>query len=153
MHNIVQKQIDGLLYELNLYTELLYTIPCTITRNIIINQIRNRLSMLYFLTSLSKAEAGTGAQITGIPAPAPTQLMQKDLKTFTIDELSSNNGKNSNPAYVAVNRVVYDVTDNAAWAAATHFGLSAGRDLTQEFASCHDGQRILEKLRIAGRLI
>ncbi|MPN18176.1 hypothetical protein SDC9_165534 [bioreactor metagenome] len=151
MHSIVQRQIDGLLYELNFYTELLYTIPCTITRNIIINQIRNRLSMLNFLTSLSKAEAGMATQITGVPAL--TQLPQQGQKTFTSEELSRYNGKNGNPAYVAVNRVVYDVTNNAAWAAATHVGLSAGRDLTQEFASCHNGQKILDDLTIVGRLI
>lgn len=153
MYNIVQRQIDSLLYELNLYTELLYTIPCTTTRNIIINQIRTRLSMLYFLTSLLKTEAGIAAQITGVPAPAPTQLPLQGQKTFTLEELSRYNGKNGNPAYVAVNNVIYDVTNNAAWAAATHFGLSAGVDLTQEFASCHNGQKILDKLTIVGRLI
>lgn len=58
------------------------------------------------------------------------------------------------PAYVAVNRVVYDVTNNAAWSLATHFGLSAGRDLTAEFASCHAGQQwILAQLKPIGRLI
>ncbi|WP_326521342.1 cytochrome b5 domain-containing protein [Faecalispora anaeroviscerum] len=49
-------------------------------------------------------------------------------------------GKNGIPAYVAVNGIVYDVTNSAAWRVATHFGLSAGKDLTTEFNSCHMGQ-------------
>lgn len=73
-------------------------------------------------------------------------------KAITLEELAMNNGKNGNPAYVAVNGFVYDVTNNPAWAAATHFGLSAGQDLTNEFASCHGGENVLEKLPIVGFL-
>ncbi|MGE5628797.1 MAG: cytochrome b5 domain-containing protein, partial [Solirubrobacterales bacterium] len=72
--------------------------------------------------------------------------------TFSFQELARNNGKDGNPAYVAVNGMVYDVTNNAAWAAATHFGMTAGKDLTSEFASCHAGQPILNKLKIVGKL-
>ncbi len=73
-------------------------------------------------------------------------------RSFNLEELSRFNGKNGNPAYVAVNGVVYDVTNNAAWAAATHFGLSAGNDLTDNFNSCHAGSNILSKLPIVGKL-
>jgi len=82
--------------------------------------------------------------------------VQKDLpeqRTFTLDQLARFDGTNGNPAYVAVNGTVYDVTNNAAWAAATHFGLSAGKDLTREFESCHAGQQILNELRIVGKLV
>ena len=75
-----------------------------------------------------------------------------ETQQFTLDELSKYSGKGSNPAYVAVNGVVYDVTNNAAWAAATHFGLTAGKDYTKEFASCHTGQNILTRLSVAGRI-
>lgn len=73
-------------------------------------------------------------------------------RSFTSDELALYNGKNGNPAYVAVNGVVYDVTNNPAWAAATHFGLNAGNDVTNEFASCHAGENILSKLPVVGKL-
>lgn len=72
---------------------------------------------------------------------------------ISAEQLSQYTGKNGNPAYVAVNGIVYDVTNNAAWAAATHFGLTAGKDLTDEFASCHAGQSILDKLKVVGKLI
>ncbi|WP_108669120.1 cytochrome b5 domain-containing protein [Peribacillus acanthi] len=82
-------------------------------------------------------------------SPTPPQ----NQRTFTIQELSTYDGKNGRPAYVAVNGIVYDVTNNRAWAAATHFALSAGKDYTKEFASCHAGQQsILATLPVVGRL-
>jgi predicted heme/steroid binding protein len=78
--------------------------------------------------------------------------MNDEPKSYTLSELSRFDGKNGNPAYVAVNGVVYDVTNNAAWAAASHFGLSAGRDLTGAHASCHAAQDVLSKLKVVGRL-
>lgn len=73
-------------------------------------------------------------------------------RTFTLEELAQYNGKNGTPAYIAINGVVYDVTNNAVWASATHFGLSAGKDLTSAFASCHAGSNILNKLPVVGNL-
>lgn len=96
---------------------------------------------------------GNQAQIPPI-TPIPTPMSQSNQRTFTIEELSTFTGKNGRPAYVAVNGIVYDVTNNRAWAAATHFGLIAGKDYTQEFASCHAGQQsILATLPIVGRLV
>ncbi len=81
------------------------------------------------------------------------QTSQPDaVRVFTLTELSRYNGKNGNPAYIAVSGIVYDVTNNAAWAGATHFGLTAGKDLTQEFASCHAGQPVLSKLKVVGKM-
>ncbi|MBM7647456.1 putative heme/steroid binding protein [Bacillus ectoiniformans] len=86
--------------------------------------------------------------------PSPNQFLQQtNQRVFTIEELATYNGKNGKPAYVAVNGTVYDVTNNRAWAAATHFGLTAGKDYTAEFASCHAGQQsILATLPVVGRL-
>ncbi len=87
------------------------------------------------------------------PFSAETSGFERNsTRTFTVAELSGYNGRDGNPAYVAVNGTVYDVTNNAAWAAATHFGLTAGRDLTSEFASCHAGQPILSRLKVVGKL-
>ena len=87
--------------------------------------------------------------------PLPNQsIPQINERNFTIEELANFDGKNGRPAYVAVNGIVYDVTNNRAWAAATHFGLIAGKDYTQEFASCHAGQQsILATLPVVGRLV
>lgn len=89
-------------------------------------------------------------------AQQPPQLVSQTpalQQKFTLQELARYNGKNGNPAYVAVNGTVYDVTNNSAWAAATHFGLTAGRDLTGQFNSCHAAQQILNKLTPVGKLV
>ncbi|WP_010245059.1 cytochrome b5 domain-containing protein [Acetivibrio cellulolyticus] len=181
----LQEQIRTIIHEVNYYTNLLYVLSCTYTRNMILNLIRDRLATINFLLELSGSETGTTANLPVIPkgsisstipssstksgiekiiqgiAPSELQNLNSPTSqnsegsqvTFTVQELSKYNGKNGNPAYVAVNGIVYDVTNNAAWAAATHFGLVAGRDLTGEFASCHAGQNILSKLKTVGRLI
>ncbi len=77
-------------------------------------------------------------------------VTQNDPRVFTPEELSTYTGKNGNPAYVAVNGVVYDMTNVAAWGGATHFGLTPGKDLSGVFASCHDGQPILSTLPVVG---
>lgn len=52
---------------------------------------------------------------------------------FTIEELEQYDGKNGQPAYVAYDGKVYDVTESAMWADGDHEGMHfAGRDLTQE---------------------
>lgn len=88
---------------------------------------------------------------------APTQpppSNQNQPRKFTIDELATYNGKNGAPAYIAVNDIVYDMSNIAAWSAATHFGLRAGNDLTKEFNSCHPGSEvILNTLPTVGILI
>lgn len=74
-------------------------------------------------------------------------------KEFTIEELSTYDGAEGRPAYVAVNGVVYDVTREAAWGGGTHFGLYAGKDLTPQFIGCHQGMlQILEKLPKVGAI-
>lgn len=69
---------------------------------------------------------------------------------FTPDELSNFNGTNGKPAYVAVNGVVYDVSNEATWGGASHFGLMAGKDLTAEFNGCHGMISVLSNLPKVG---
>ncbi|RFZ77128.1 hypothetical protein DS742_20160 [Lacrimispora amygdalina] len=90
----------------------------------------------------------TGAEQPGeSPEPEP-------LTYFTLEQLSQYDGRNGAPAYVAVNGVVYNVTDNRLWSGGNHFwGLSAGRDLSIEFASCHPGAMVLSVLPVVGYLI
>ncbi len=79
-----------------------------------------------------------------------------DLREFTRDELKEYDGANGRPAYIAINKIVYDVTFNPQWGGGTHFGLIAGRDLTKEFEECHGiegGEEILKGLEIVGKLI
>ena len=112
------------------------------TKNKLLGYMRCKLYDLYILNNLEPELCGT---TSGLPA--------QNTQAFTKQELAAYNGKNGMPAYVAVNGIVYDVTGSAAWGAATHFGLSAGNDLTPQFSSCHAGQPILQKLPQVGRMI
>lgn len=114
------------------------------TKNILLRRLEEQLNRLSQLFNMAQQERNLNN--------VATMPVQVELKTFTISELSKYDGTNGNPAYVAVNAIVYDVTNNPAWAAATHFGLKAGGDYTSEFASCHANQDILSKLKTVGRL-
>lgn len=82
-----------------------------------------------------------------IPKPEP-------LTYFTLEQLSQYTGKNGSPAYVAVDGVVYNVTNNRLWAGGNHFwGLTAGKDLSTEFLSCHPGAMVLSVLPVVGYLV
>ena len=74
-------------------------------------------------------------------------------KEFTIEELSKYDGSLGNPAYIAVNGIVYDVSNSPVWGGGTHFGAVAGMDLTSQFEKCHKGDLSkLKNLPIVGTL-
>ena len=79
----------------------------------------------------------------------------EEMRTFTLEELSQYNGKDGQPAYVAVDGVVYDVTNVEAWKDGEHkLGLTAGNELTEEITkqSPH-GLKVLEGLPIVGEFV
>jgi predicted heme/steroid binding protein len=83
----------------------------------------------------------------------PQEGTETQPQVFTLEQLAQYNGKDGNPAYVAVNGVVYNVTNNPLWAGGNHFfGLTAGRNLTSEFQMCHPGAMVLSVLPIVGTL-
>ena len=152
----VQRQIQTVLGDMQYLTRLLSVVRDPQTRNLALQQLWNQISYLKFLTGLPchKPVAAAAPAAPVAPAlPSPQQPAQ-EARTFTRDQLATYTGRNGNPAYVAVNGIVYDVTNNKAWSAATHFGLPAGKDLTAEFASCHAAQQwILGTLRPVGRVV
>ncbi|MBW8381252.1 MAG: hypothetical protein K0M69_01855 [Youngiibacter sp.] len=73
-------------------------------------------------------------------------------KTFTLDELSEFDGKDGAAAYIAIDGVVYNVTDADGWTEGEHEGYSAGQDLTAAFESSPHKDSILSGLEIMGKL-
>jgi predicted heme/steroid binding protein len=140
-HEIFINMIHGNLSEMSDTIDCLYLTSNPCVKNRLLNRLRRNISNLSMLVQgcLRNGER------TESPQPGTDRI-------FTSDELSRYNGKNGNPAYVAVNGVVYDVTNTAAWGAATHFGLTAGTDVTSQFASCHAGQPILSNLKVVGKI-
>lgn len=94
-------------------------------------------------TTAGTAQAGTTAASTTAAA---------GQKVFTLDELKTYDGKNGNPAYVAVNGIVYDVTNVKAWANGTHQGLTAGQDLSSAIGNSPHGTSVLDGLTVVGTL-
>lgn len=76
----------------------------------------------------------------------------RQAREITLQELSTYNGMGGRPAYVAVNGIVYDVSNEATWGAASHFGLMAGKDLTAQFNGCHGNAAVLSQLPKVGIL-
>lgn len=76
-----------------------------------------------------------------------------ELRVFTLEELAQYNGLDGNDAYVAVDGIVYDVTNVPQWSGGSHQGVTAGGDRTAiiKEMSPH-GTRVLSGLPIVGRL-
>lgn len=84
----------------------------------------------------------------------PDEGNRWDLKYYKIEDIAQFNGIGNNPAYVSINGIVYDVTDIKQWDDGKHYGLVAGKDLSEYFNSCHKGEKeILNKLRVVGKII
>ena len=79
---------------------------------------------------------------------------REELRYYRLEDICKFDGKDGTLAYVVINGTVYDVTSMRHWINGNHYGLSAGRDLTEYFETCHkDEKDILKKLRIVGTII
>ena len=74
--------------------------------------------------------------------------VQAVQKVFTLEELKKFDGKNGNPAYVAVDGTVYDVTNIKKWKDGMHKGYAAGADLSQMINSSPHGKKLLKDIGI-----
>ena len=93
--------------------------------------------------------ATTSSEVVSVSSSA------EEMRTFTLEELSQYNGKDGQPAYVAVDGVVYDVTNVEAWKdGEPKLGLTAGNELTEEITNqSPHGLKVLEGLPIVGELV
>lgn len=72
---------------------------------------------------------------------------------ITLDELAKYNGKDGNPAYVAVDGVVYEVTEHPNWNEGMHGKVSAGQDISQMLKDAPHGYSKLEGLKAVGKIV
>lgn len=86
--------------------------------------------------------------LTGEDMDIPTQ-------TFTAAELAAYTGRDGNPAYIAVDGIVYDVSASPLWADGEHAGAyQAGYDYSGQIRSeSPHGISVLENMPVVGRLV
>ena len=104
------------------------------------------------VTDTATAAPEATAASTAAVAPTATVAATDVAKVFTAAELAKYDGKNGNPAYVAVDGTVYDVTNVAAWRDGTHAGgsITAGMDQTEALKRSPHGVKNLEGLPVVG---
>ncbi|MEN6634598.1 MAG: hypothetical protein ABFC56_01975 [Clostridiaceae bacterium] len=114
--------------------------------------------------AVNNAAAATAAANSATSAPATSSTATADTAAadaaasgtleLTLDQLKQYDGKNGNPAYVALDGVIYDVTDVPQWKNGDHNGYSAGNDLTDiiKNKSPH-GVKQLNGVPVVGKLI
>lgn len=73
-------------------------------------------------------------------------------KTFTKEELAKYNGVDGAKKYLAIDGVVYDVTDVAAWGGDNHHGNKPGADLSAQILKAPHKKNVLGKLTVVGKL-
>ena len=87
----------------------------------------------------------------GASEPEKTSSEQLEL---TVDELAQYNGKDGQLAYIAIDGVIYDVTDVPQWKNGEHNGFTAGNDLTEEIKTISPhGLAKLTGVPVVGKLI
>ncbi len=104
----------------------------------------------------AKSPANETSQGTQAAAVNTEQTTEGDqgLKVFTTAKLAKYNGKDGNPAYIAVDGKVYDVTNVPEWKGGVHQNrFEAGKDLTEEITKLSPhGKSKLELVPIVGTL-
>lgn len=84
---------------------------------------------------------------------AETEDPGNGLLELTLEQLAQFDGQNGNKAYIAVNGVIYDVTDSSLWPNGSHNGYQAGQDLTTFIMSSPHGLSTLSRIPIVGTLV
>ncbi len=87
------------------------------------------LTLAIFMVGCGGQEAESAPETSGASDEAVSEV---EPLALTLDELSAYNGKDGQPAYIAIDGVIYDVTGLAQWSGGEHNGFEAGNDLTEE---------------------
>ena len=104
--------------------------------------------------SAASATSAPAVSDNSASAAATTPSAENGTLELTLEQLKQYDGKNGNPAYVAVDGVIYDVTNVSQWKNGEHNGYSAGNDLTDiiKNKSPH-GVKQLKGIPVVGKLV
>jgi predicted heme/steroid binding protein len=108
----------------------------------------------FLLVLLLLGTAGLIACTPGESSQTEQPATSGPERTFTRAELATYTGKDGQPAYVAVDGVVYDVSRLARWATGLHMNLHvAGEDLTEDIKQAPHSAQILSRANRVGILV
>lgn len=111
---------------------------------------KNALLSLAFLLTLGLSACGSTNTDTSTSTETSTS---ESTLTMSLDELATYDGQNGQPAYVAIDGIIYDVTHAKNWNNGMHEnGITAGQDLSGVLGSSPHGTSVLGDLLIIGRL-
>jgi predicted heme/steroid binding protein len=108
--------------------------------------------------TVTTAAGGSAATSSSATSASPDTAATSASRTFTPAELAEFDGKDGQPAYVAVDGIVYDVSDSSRWPDGTHsscnLGASAGQDLSEVIKQAPANMRsLLEQMPVVGTLV
>ncbi len=93
-------------------------------------------------TTAAETSASETSAAETLSTQAETTVSQE--KSFTLEELASFAGQDGAAAYVAVDGIVYDVTNVRKWRNGVHeMGIKAGADLTELMSQSPHGVKVL----------
>ena len=75
-----------------------------------------------------------------------------ELPVYTKSQLALRNGQDKPQIWVALNGIIYDVTESRLWRNGKHYEHWAGQDLTEELADAPHTETVFEKFVAVGRL-
>ncbi len=104
-------------------------------------------------STAKKTDANPVSQDTASETAAVAETATPVNLELTLDELSKYNGMDGQPAYIAVDGIIYDVTNSPKWKNGKHNGFQAGNDLTDKIKNVSPhGLKVLERLNKVGTL-
>lgn len=132
-----------------LYADGVYVLYCNMQNDMMpinfkqgVTRMKKAYFVVLFLLVLAVALAGCsnaspsassgGSASVSSPASdsAQASASASGELTLTKEQLAAYNGQNGQPAYIAVDGVIYDVTNVPQWKNGQHAGFSAGQDVT-----------------------
>lgn len=155
-HSYVLLDLAKLLSDYRINTELSEPIILNKDKEQLINQLVN--DIIDYTNSITDENANLNnplKRLINIKCQIIQSVVNDNQRELILspDELLKYDGSNNKPAYVAVDGIIYDVSNSETWLEGVHYGLVAGRDLTDEINVCHENkEEILSKLIPVGKL-
>jgi len=119
---------------------------------VLITTVPNNTQTPLLTPTIAPPTAAPTATPTATPVSTPSAA--NGTLELTLEQLKQYNGTKGNPIYIAVDGVIYDVTNVRQWKSGSHEGYSGGKDLTDAImGKSPHGTSVLDGVPVVGKLI